>query len=147
MLKRLLAFVLIILAWAPAQAQTKSTAYDIKMNQFIDALIKKMTLDEKIGQLNLLTSDMDVTGPTIREGYRQDIRKGRCGNIFNAYGPEYVRKLQDMAMKTRLNIPLLFGISEQHIGNGITSLNAQEPAFQDGGNVFILPFQRKWPTV
>ena len=41
-----------------------------KMNQFVSSLLKKMTLEEKIGQLNLLTSDMDVTGPTMREGYK-----------------------------------------------------------------------------
>src|ERR1700733_7378393 len=83
-----------------AGAQTKSNGTDVKMKQFVDALLQKMTLDEKIGQLNLLTSDMDVTGPTMREGYKQDIISGKCGNIFNAYTPRYVRKLQDMAMQT-----------------------------------------------
>jgi beta-glucosidase len=57
---------------------------------------------------------MDVTGPTMREGYRQDIISGRCGNIFNAYSTQYVRKLQDMAMQTRLKIPLLFGYDVIH---------------------------------
>ncbi|MBE7171474.1 MAG: beta-glucosidase BglX [Williamsia sp.] len=95
-------------------AQSRPANNDAKMNAFIDDLIKKMTIEEKIGQLNLLTSDMDVTGPTMREGYRQDILAGRCGNIFNAYSPQYVRKLQDMAMQTRLKIPLLFGYDVIH---------------------------------
>jgi beta-glucosidase len=97
------------------QAQTtKPSAAELKMNQFVDALLKKMTLDEKIGQLNLLTSDMDVTGPTMRDSYRQDITSGKCGSIFNAYTPQYVRKLQDLAMQTRLKIPILFGYDVIH---------------------------------
>jgi len=113
-MKKLLIFLICIQLVYNVTAQTKSTGADAKMGQFVDALIKKMTLDEKIGQLNLLTSDMDVTGPTMREGYKQDIISGRCGNIFNAYTPKYVRKLQDMAMQTRLKIPLLFGYDVIH---------------------------------
>ena len=113
-MKKLLIFLTCIQLVYNVTAQTKSTGADAKMGQFVDALIKKMTLDEKIGQLNLLTSDMDVTGPTMREGYKQDIISGRCGNIFNAYTPKYVRKLQDMAMQTRLKIPLLFGYDVIH---------------------------------
>ena len=90
------------------------TTVDEQMKQFIDGLIKKMTLDEKIGQLTLFTSDMDLTGPTIRDTYRQDIISGKCGNIFNAYTPAYVRKLQDLAMQSRLKIPLLFGYDVIH---------------------------------
>ena len=76
---------------------------------FLRSLLQKMTLEEKIGQLNLLTSDMDVTGPFMKENYKQDILGGACGAIFNAYTPQYTRMLQDMALKTRLKIPLLFG--------------------------------------
>lgn len=81
----------------------------------VDSVLKLMTLDEKIGQLTLFTSDWDVTGPTIRAGYADDIRKGKCGNIFNAHTAAYNRKLQDIAMKeTRLKIPLLFGYDVIH---------------------------------
>jgi beta-glucosidase len=97
-----------------SSSQTMTGTTDMKMKQFIDALIKKMTLDEKIGQLTLFTSDMDLTGPTIRDTYRQDIISGKCGNIFNAYTPAYVRKLQDLAMQSRLKIPLLFGYDVIH---------------------------------
>lgn len=102
----LLAIVLI----APAQAQQTSAA----KKQFITQLIQRMTLEEKIGQLNLLTSDMDVTGPFVRPGYKKDIEAGLCGSIFNAYTPQYTRKLQEMAMGTRLKIPLLFGYDVIH---------------------------------
>ncbi|PUZ26372.1 beta-glucosidase BglX [Chitinophaga parva] len=91
-----------------------TTAADAKMNAFVSSLLAKMTLDEKLGQLNLLTSDMDVTGPSIRASYKQDILAGRCGNIFNAYTPQYTRQLQELAMQTRLKIPLLFGFDVIH---------------------------------
>ena len=112
-------------------AQSQPAPADAKMNRFVDDLIKKMTLDEKIGQLNLLTSDMDVTGPTMREGYKQDIVSGRCGNIFNAYSPQYVRKLQDMAMQTRLKIPLLFGYDVIHGHKTIFPIPLAEAASWD----------------
>ncbi|WP_240612961.1 beta-glucosidase BglX [Chitinophaga parva] len=95
-------------------ARMSTTAADAKMNAFVSSLLAKMTLDEKLGQLNLLTSDMDVTGPSIRASYKQDILAGRCGNIFNAYTPQYTRQLQELAMQTRLKIPLLFGFDVIH---------------------------------
>ena len=81
----------------------------------VDSLLRIMTLDEKIGQMVLFTSDWDVTGPTIREGYLDDIRSGRCGNIFNAYTTEYIRELQRVAVEeSRLGIPLMFGYDVVH---------------------------------
>lgn len=81
----------------------------------VDSVLNKMNLDEKIGQLTLFTSDWDVTGPTIRKGYADDIRSGKCGNIFNAHTADYNRKLQEIAMKeTRMKIPLLFGYDVIH---------------------------------
>lgn len=81
----------------------------------VDSLLKIMTLDEKIGQMVLFTSDWDVTGPTIREGYLDDIRSGRCGNVFNAYTVDYIRELQRVAVEeSRLGIPLMFGYDVVH---------------------------------
>lgn len=81
----------------------------------VDSLMRVMTLDEKVGQLVLFTSDWSVTGPSMRQGYIDDIRAGRCGNIFNAYTAEYTRKLQEIAVnETRLGIPLLFGYDVIH---------------------------------
>lgn len=85
------------------------------MRAFVDSLMGEMTLEEKVGQLNLLTSDMAVTGPTMRDSYLADVRAGRCGAILNAYTPAYVRKLQEVAVnETRLHIPLLFGFDVVH---------------------------------
>lgn len=81
----------------------------------VDSLLRIMTLDEKIGQMVLFTSDWDVTGPTIREGYLDDIRSGRCGNVFNAYTTEYIHELQRVAVEeSRLGIPLMFGYDVVH---------------------------------
>ncbi len=81
----------------------------------IDSLISLMTLEEKVGQLTLYTSDMDQTGAFIRQEYESDIKQGKAGAIFNAYGADYTRRLQEMAVNnTRLRIPLLFGYDVIH---------------------------------
>jgi len=81
----------------------------------VDSVMKLMTLEEKIGQLTLYTSDYDKTGPTIRENYKEDIKAGKVGAIFNAFGADYTRKLQETAVnETRLHIPLLFGYDVIH---------------------------------
>lgn len=94
-----------------AQNYRPSAGIDAKVN----ALLAKMTLEEKIGQLTLYTTDWGSTGPTIREGYRNDIRSGACGNLFNSHTTEFVRELQRIAVEeTRLKIPLLFGFDVIH---------------------------------
>ncbi|MCK9451265.1 MAG: glycoside hydrolase family 3 C-terminal domain-containing protein [Bacteroidales bacterium] len=81
----------------------------------IDSLISLMTIEEKVGQLTLYTSDMDQTGAYIRKEYESDIKQGKVGAIFNAYGADYTRRLQEMAVNsTRLRIPLLFGYDVIH---------------------------------
>ena len=81
----------------------------------IDELIKSMTLDEKIGQLSLFTSDWDKTGPSLNSNYKKLIRKGEVGAIFNAYTVDYVRDLQRIAVEdSRLKIPLIFGYDVIH---------------------------------
>ena len=78
-------------------------------------LLAKMTLEEKIGQLTLYTTDWGSTGPTIREGYKNDIRSGACGNLFNCHTVQFVREMQKIAVEeTRLKIPLLFGYDVIH---------------------------------
>ena len=81
----------------------------------VTALLDKMTLEEKIGQLTLYTTDWGSTGPTIREGYKNDIRSGACGNLFNSHTVGFVRELQRIAVEeTRMKIPLLFGFDVIH---------------------------------
>ena len=105
---------------------------DPKMDRFIAELMAKMTLDEKIGQLSLLTSDWDSTGPTMRQGYQDDIRKGRIGSIFNAFTAKYTRDLQRLAVEeTRLKIPLLFGYDVIHGHRTIFPISLGESASWD----------------
>jgi beta-glucosidase len=85
------------------------------LDRKVDSVLALMTLEEKLGQLTLLTSDWDVTGPVMRPQYKEDLRAGRCGNIFNAHTVSYNRGLQELAVEgTRLGIPLLFGYDVVH---------------------------------
>jgi len=100
--------------------------------QKADSVLKLMTLDEKIGQMVLYTSDWDVTGPSIKTGYMDDIRKGYCGNIFNAHTVGYTRKLQKIAVEeSRLGIPLLFGYDVIHGHKTIFPISLGESASWD----------------
>ena len=81
----------------------------------VDSLLALMTLEEKIGQMTLFTSDWEMTGPTLRATYKEDIKKGRVGAIFNAHTAAYTKELQRIAVEeTRLGIPLLFGYDVIH---------------------------------
>lgn len=85
------------------------------MNGYVSALMAKMTLEEKIGQLNLPTVGFDVTGPVLSKDVEGKIQKGLVGGVFNTFTPVAVRKLQEKALKeTRLGIPLLFGFDVIH---------------------------------
>ena len=114
------AFFLILTVIA-ANAQSIKTA---KMDNYINALMSKMTLDEKIGQLNLPSIGFDVTGPILSKGVEQNIEKGFVGGVFNTFTPDAVRKLQEFAVnKTRLKIPLLFGYDVIHGHKTIFPIN------------------------
>ena len=81
-----------------------------------DALLARMTLEEKIGQLVLLTSYGASTGPAQeRAALEANIRQGNCGNVFNAFTVSETRRLQKLAVdETRMHIPLLFGYDVIH---------------------------------
>lgn len=88
---------------------------DRKMEAFVDSVLARMTLEEKIGQLNLVSVGFDVTGPVVSEHVEEKIRNGLVGGVFNTFTPVAVRKLQEMAVtQTRLGIPLLFGFDVIH---------------------------------
>ena len=98
----------------------------------IDSLLALMTIDEKIGQMTLFTSDWDVTGPTLRANYKEDIKSGRVGAIFNAHTAAYTRELQRIAVEeTRLGIPLLFGYDVIHGYKTIFPISLGEAASWD----------------
>jgi len=91
------------------------TGDDAKMEAFVGGLMNRMTLEEKIGQLNLLSVGFDVTGPELSKDVEPKIRQGQVGGVFNTYTPEAARKLQSLAVnESRLGIPLLFGYDVIH---------------------------------
>lgn len=85
------------------------------IDQRVDELMQKMTLEEKIGQLNQYTGDNTVTGPlTINPNKQQEIKEGKIGSMLNVIGWKYTRQYQELAMQSRLKIPLLFGLDVIH---------------------------------
>ena len=85
------------------------------MNAFVKDLMSKMTLDEKIGQLNLVTPGGAVTGSVVSTDVDSKIRNGQVGGLFGINGPDQIRQAQDIAVKnTRLHIPLFFGLDVIH---------------------------------
>ena len=94
---------------------TRVHAQDAKMNSFISSLMKKMTIDEKIGQLNLVTPGGAVTGSVVSKDVDEKIRNGQVGGLFGIWGADKVRQAQEIAMNnSRLHIPLLFGLDVIH---------------------------------
>ena len=81
----------------------------------IDRLLAAMTLEEKIGQLNMAAASRVVTGPGERRALDEGIRAGRIGNVLNLWGADEVRALQRLAVEeSRLGIPLLLGLDVIH---------------------------------
>lgn len=85
------------------------------MEHFVDSLMSKMTIQEKIGQLNLCGAGDIDTGPVVQSDIAGRLRNGEVGGIMSLIGVEKVRKLQEIAVNdTRLGIPLLFGMDVIH---------------------------------
>ena len=86
-----------------------------KMDQFINDLMGKMTLQEKIGQLNLPVTGDIITGSTVSGDVVGKIKAGQVGGLFNMKGVQSIRALQEVAVKqSRLGIPLIFGMDVIH---------------------------------
>lgn len=84
------------------------------MDKFVSDLMDKMTLEEKIGQMNLLSVGFDVTGPVVSQGVEGKITRGEVGGVFNTFTPAAARKLQTLAVRSKHKIPLLFGYDVIH---------------------------------
>lgn len=115
----------LMLLSAPSGIQAKKRAItpatmslqDKKAEQFVDNLLGKMTLDEKIGQMSQVLLDWSAPNnpldPNSKGG--KDLRAGRVGSMFNVAGADLSRKLQKIAVEeTRLHIPLIFGFDVIH---------------------------------
>ena len=106
--------VLLAAAFLSAAAvQAQKSPQD--MDRFIDALMKKMTVEEKIGQLNLPVSGEIVTGQAKNSDVAKKVEQGLVGGLLNLKGVEKIRDVQKLAIEhSRLGIPLLFGMDVIH---------------------------------
>ena len=106
----LLIAVLLLSQLATLQAQ------DAKMKGYVDALMKKMTLDEKIGQLNLITPGSGIpTGSVVSTDVEKKIKEGKVGGLFGVIGVDKIKQAQKLCMdNSRLKIPLIFGSDVIH---------------------------------
>jgi len=103
---------LLLICSFTVKAQNTGSA---KMDNFVNALMKKMTLEEKIGQLNLVTPGGAVTGSVVSKDVDTKIRNGQVGGLFGITGPDKIRSAQEIAVKnSRLHIPLIFGLDVIH---------------------------------
>ncbi|MBC7627830.1 beta-glucosidase BglX [Ferruginibacter sp.] len=94
---------------------TGQTTDAVKMKTFIDALMKKMTLDEKLGQLNLPGSGDIVTGHAANSDLGKKIREGKVGGLFNIKSVAKIKAVQKVAVEeSRLKIPMMFGMDVIH---------------------------------
>lgn len=93
----------------------QSSSGDPDMDAFVDKLLSQMTLEEKLGQLNLPASDDIVTGQAQSSNIGQMVAAGKVGGVFNIKGVEKIRDLQRVAVEeSRLGIPLIFGMDVIH---------------------------------
>ena len=109
----------IILALVPVLLigckQHNEATEDAQMRVFVDQLMAKMTLEEKLGQLNLPVTGDIVTGQARESNVAEDIRHGLVGGLFNLKGAAAIREVQRIAVEeSRLGIPLLFGMDVIH---------------------------------
>ena len=106
--------IIIIVAFLFTQLVMAQTQ-DAKMKPFVDALMKKMTLEEKIGQLNLPGSGDIVTGQAKSSDIGKKIREGKVGGLFNIKSLAKIKDVQRVAVEeSRLKIPLIFGMDVIH---------------------------------
>ena len=86
-----------------------------KMNQFVTGLMSKMTVQEKIGQLNLVVGGEATTGSVVSTGVEEKIKQGKVGGIFSVSSPQRIRRIQELAVQqSRLKIPIIFGMDVIH---------------------------------
>lgn len=101
-------FVSSLALWSQKKTEQK------QMDTFINALMKKMTLDEKLSQLNLLTPTSN-TGPFANKKYAEKLKEGSGGNVFSLLGsPSNIKSKLELAEGTRLKIPFLSGLDIIH---------------------------------
>ena len=107
-MKRVIMVMLVFVAGLNGVAQ------DQKMDAFINQLMEKMTVEEKLGQMNLLPGVSATTGELKDSPLLELVAQGKLGTVLNQTGVESIRQLQDAARKSRLGIPVLVGMDVIH---------------------------------
>jgi beta-glucosidase len=98
--------LVIVSLWLTAFSFGQTTV----ISKRVDSLLSRMTLEEKAGQLNQISNPFSATGPITPEGsFEQQIKAGKIGSMLNITGAARTRQLQELALQSRLKIPLLFG--------------------------------------
>ncbi|MCD8165662.1 MAG: glycoside hydrolase family 3 C-terminal domain-containing protein [Bacteroides sp.] len=110
-MKKITALLVSLLFTHAIHAQDHTDLYGIK----VDSLISLMTLEEKIGQLNMLTGNWEATGPVLNDSNKAEkLKKGEVGSMLNVKGSTNTHELQSLALTSRLGIPVLFGQDVVH---------------------------------
>jgi len=134
MIKHIFTGVAVLLLFSACEKKEQKPVDDI--DRKITELLSKMTLEEKVGQMNQYTGFYDLTGPAPSEGnakkkYEQ-IKKGLVGSMLNVRGVENVRKMQQLAVdSSRLGIPMIFGFDVIHGHKTISPIPLAEAASWD----------------
>jgi beta-glucosidase len=126
------------LAAAPLNAQTprEPSLTSARASQLADSILRLMTLEEKVGQLNQLPGMGTQTGPRVPAGGEALVRSGRVGSFLGIFGAEYTRELQRIAThESRLKIPLLFALDVIHGFRTIYPVPIAEAASFDSARV------------
>lgn len=106
---------LFVVACSNQQPSVSSLKIEDKYAFKVDSVLKLMTIEEKIGQLNQYTGNWQATGPVMEDPTKIDqIKKGKVGSMLNIKSVKHTRELQEYAMQSRLRIPLLFGLDVIH---------------------------------
>jgi beta-glucosidase len=102
-----------------------------RATRFVDSLVARMTLEEKLGQLTQVPGRWGDTGPRVPEGGEDEIRRGQVGSFLGVYGAGYTRQMQELALQSRLRIPLLFAHDVIHGFRTIFPVSLAEAASWD----------------
>jgi len=111
---RLMAVVVLLIGGIGMQL-ANGQQRDPAMDRFIGELMQRMTIDEKIGQLNLVTAGEVTTGAAVSTDVEAKIKEGNIGGIFSMTSVPRIRAAQELAVKhSRLKIPIIFGLDVIH---------------------------------
>ena len=106
--------IILVLCWC-ALGVTNAASQTVTKDSFISNLLNQMTLEEKIGQLAQCTYRGNFTGPDGSNIPKEEyVRQGKIGSMLNVIGIKEIRRFQELALQSRLRIPLIFGLDVIH---------------------------------